>query len=104
MKAKIFRILGIIGFILAMGSLSACFEESYHPAYPGYWHGPTAYAYPEYYPRYAPRYVSPPSYYASNPHPYWQHGHGWGHEEHEEREGHAHHQNHDWHGHHHDHD
>ncbi|MBV8454673.1 MAG: hypothetical protein JOZ29_20730 [Deltaproteobacteria bacterium] len=89
MKAKIFRILGIIGFILAIGSLSACFEESYHPAYPGYAYGSPAYAYPHY----APRYVPTPRYYASDPHPYWRHQHG-GEHEHGEHEWHEHHYNH----------
>ena len=102
MKAKIFRIVGIIGFILAIGSLSACFDGPYYPAYPRYSYGSPAYAYPEYYPQYAPRYVPAPPYYASNPHPYWQHG--WEHKEHEEHEWHERHQGHESYEHHHDHD
>jgi hypothetical protein len=92
MKAKIFRILGLIGFIIAIGSLSACVGESYYPVYPRYSYGSPAYAYPGYYPQHAPRYVAP-RYYASNPHSYWHHQYGWGHKEHEK---------HGWHEHHHD--
>jgi hypothetical protein len=91
MKGKIFRILGVIGFILAMGSLSACFDESYYPGYsryPGYSYGGPAYAYPEYAPT--------PRYYAYNPHPYWRQRQRWEHEEHEEHEWHEHHHHHDW--------
>jgi hypothetical protein len=104
MKAKIFHIFGVIGFILAMGSLSACFDESHYPAYPRYSYGSPAYAYPEYYPHYAPGYVAPPPYYASNPHPYWQHGHGWEHREHEEHKWNEQHHGHEWNEQHHDHD
>jgi hypothetical protein len=87
MKARIFRILGVVGFILALGSLSACFDESYYPASPGYSYGYGApvYAYPEYTPR----------YYAYNPHPYWRYRQRWEREEHEEHEWHEHHHHHD---------
>jgi hypothetical protein len=91
MTAKIFRILGVIGFILSMGSLSACFEESYYPRYPGYAYGSPAYAYPECYPRYVPA----PRYYAYNPRPYARYRQRWEHEEHEEHEWHEHHHHHD---------
>jgi len=97
MKAKIFRILGVIGLILAAGSLSACVDEQYYPAHPGYSYNSPAYAYPEYYP--VPRYA-PPRAYAYNPHPYWQYRNRWEHEEHEEYERHEGHH----HRHHHDHD
>jgi hypothetical protein len=88
MKAKILRILSVTGLIIAMGSLSACFEESYHPGY-GY-RGP-AYAYPEPYPQYYPEYVPAPRAYAynphrySSPHPYSQYRQRWEREEHHER-------------------
>jgi hypothetical protein len=89
MKARIFRIVGAIGLVLAMGSLSACFESSYYPGYPGYsygapgWYRSPAYAYHPY-PRYAP---PAPHYYAYN------HGyhHGWEHEGHVEHGGHGYH-------------
>lgn len=96
MKARIFRIVGAISLIFAMGSLSACFESSYYPGDPGYsgysygapgWYGSPAYAYHPY-PRYAP---PPPHYYALNP----GYHHEWEHHEHME---------HGWHGHHHDRD
>jgi hypothetical protein len=86
MKAKIFHISGVIGFIVALGLLSGCFDESYYPAYPGHAYGPSAYAYPEYYPQYVPRYVPAPHYYAYNPQPYWRYRQRWEHEEHEEHE------------------
>jgi hypothetical protein len=69
MKAKIFRTLGMIGFLLAMGSLSACFVGPPDPAGPAYPYGPHAYAYPEYYPHYAPGYVPAPRSYVYNEHP-----------------------------------
>jgi hypothetical protein len=86
MKVKIFRILGVLGFILAMGSLSACFEEPYYPAYPRYS--------PEYVP--VPRsYTYPvPRPYAYNARPDWRNHQRWEHKEHEEHEWHEH-QNHD---------
>lgn len=71
MKAKIFRVLGVFGFLLALGSLSACFVGPSDP--PGPYYGAHASAYPEYYPHYAPGYVPAPCYYAYNPHPHWQH-------------------------------
>jgi hypothetical protein len=100
MKAKILRVLGVTGFIIAMGSLSACFEESYHP---GYGYGRSAYAEPGYYPQYVPT----PRYYAYNvpryrpydPHPYFATPHrsheGWQREERQERREREHHNNHD---------
>jgi hypothetical protein len=93
MKAKIFRTLGVIGFIVAMGSLSACFEESYYPSHLGYAYGSPGYGYPGYAP--APRYYAyNPHPYASNPHRYWQ-DRQWGkHEGHAEHERHEH-QDHD---------
>ncbi|HJU09684.1 MAG TPA: hypothetical protein VJ728_02345 [Candidatus Binataceae bacterium] len=88
MKAKIFRILGVIGFVLGIGSLSACFVGP--PAYPRYaYHPAPVYTYPEPYPRYVPA----PRYYVYNQHPYPHYDHSWGHEEHHEH-----------HDHHHDHD
>jgi hypothetical protein len=39
MKSEILRVLGVIAFIFVMGSLSACFDESYYPAYPAYSYG-----------------------------------------------------------------
>jgi hypothetical protein len=84
MRAKLFRILGVIGFIIGIASLSGCFDEPYRPIYPAY-----GSAYPGYYPP-PPRYV-PPSYYAYNPHFH----HGWEHKEHEEHEWHEHHHHHD---------
>ncbi len=98
MKAIIFRVIGVMGFILALGSLSACFEET---SYPRYGYNRPAYASPQYYPEYvpvpynrpAPRYyVYNPRPYVARPHPYRGHGEQWEHEEHKE---HAH-------GHHHD--
>jgi hypothetical protein len=65
----VFRILGTISITLALGSLSACFDGPYYPAYPGYshgafgWFGSPAYAYQPY-PRYAP---PSPRYYSFNP-------------------------------------
>jgi hypothetical protein len=91
MKAKISRILAAIGFILAIGSLSACFDGPYYPSDPPHyysgdpphWYG-APHAYPEYYPRYYPEYVPAPRYYAYNARPYVQHHvqdrHRWGHE------------------------
>jgi hypothetical protein len=73
MKAKIFRMLRVMGFLLAAGSLSACFVGPYDPPDPAYSYGPHAYAYPEYYPHRAPGYVPAPRYYAYNQHPHWQH-------------------------------
>jgi hypothetical protein len=91
MKVKIFRILGVLGFILAMGSLSACFEESYHPTYPRYSYDSPAVPYPRYYPEYVPA----PRSYTYNPQPYWRYRQRWEHEEHEEHESHEHHHHHD---------
>jgi hypothetical protein len=98
MKAKIFRIVGVLGLILGMGSLSACFEGPY---YPGYAYGRPAYTYPEAYPRYYPQPVPVPRYYAYNPRPYavnphpnWQNHEQWQHQEHEEHEHHHHHDRH----------
>jgi hypothetical protein len=95
MKVKIFRILGVLGFILAMGSLSACFEESYYPAYPRYSYGSPAVPYPRYYPEYVPvphSYAYPvPRPYAYNARPYWRNHQRWEHKEHEEHEWHEHH-------------
>jgi hypothetical protein len=88
MKTKVFRILGVIGFILAMGSLSACFD----PSYPGYSDPPMSYrapyAVPEYYPRYYARPVPVPRYYAYNPRANWQNHRRWEHRKHEEDEHH----------------
>jgi hypothetical protein len=51
MKAKIFRFLGLLGFIVVMGALSGCFAGPYYPSpYHGYVDGPSAYAYPQYFP------------------------------------------------------
>jgi hypothetical protein len=86
MKAKIFRILGGIGFLLAIGSLSACFVGPPDPGYPRYSYGGPAYAYPEYHPGYAPRYVPAPRSYASNPHAYRQNHQRLRHEEREHQE------------------
>ena len=91
MKVKVSRILGVMALILAMGSLSACFDEHYYPGYPRYSYGSPGYAYPGYYPQYAPGYVPGPRYYASNPHPYWRGRQIWKHEEHEEHERNEHH-------------
>jgi hypothetical protein len=104
MKAKIFRILGAAGFVVAMSSLSACFSGPYFPAHPGYAYGSPAYAYPEYYPQYVPRYVPMPRYFAYNPQPYWRYRQRWEHEEHEEHEWHRHDYGRDWYQHDHDHD
>ncbi len=82
MKAKIFRILGVIGVILAMGTLSACFDKSYYLRSPAYSYGVPAYAYPEY--------VPVPRAYAYNSHPYWRYCQRWENEEHEN------HHPHDW--------
>jgi hypothetical protein len=89
MKSKILRVLGVAAFVLAIGSLSACVDESYYPAYPGYAYGSPAYAY---HPRYYPEYVPPPRAYAYNPRPYWRNHEG---REHEEHEMHEHHHDHD---------
>jgi hypothetical protein len=86
MMAKIFRILGVVGFITAMGSLSACFVGPDYPAYPRYSYGSPAYAYHGYYPRDVPA----PRYYAYNRDPY-PHRQRWEHKEHEKHEGHEHH-------------
>ena len=72
MKTKIFQITGAVGFILALGSLSACFDESYYPASPGGYSYGSPYAYPQYTPQYYPEYVPPPRYYAYNPGSYWR--------------------------------
>lgn len=91
MKARFFRILGAVSLIMAMGSLSACFESSYYPGDPAYtygaprWYGSPAYAYHPY-PRYAP---PAPHYYALNP----EYHRGWQRGEHMRR---------GWHEHHHD--
>jgi hypothetical protein len=89
MKSKLLRVLGVAAFVLAIGSLSACVDESYYPAYRGYADGSPAYGY---HPRYYPEYVPPPRAYAYNPRPYWRN--------HEGRE----HEGHEMHEHHHDHD
>lgn len=92
MKAKIFHIVGVIGLIIGMGSLSACFEGPY---YPGYAYGRPAYGYPEAYPRYYPQPVPVPRTYAYNPRPYphanWQNHERWEHQEHEKHERNHHH-------------
>jgi hypothetical protein len=89
MKAKIFRILGVIGLILTMGSLSACFDAHY-PGYrvdpPAYSYGSPAYAYPVYHPQYVPA----PRYYVYNPRPHTQYRPEREHEEHEWHEHHHH--------------
>ncbi|MBV8774589.1 MAG: hypothetical protein JO166_19970 [Deltaproteobacteria bacterium] len=92
MKARIFRIIGVIGLLIGMGSLSACFEAPY---YPGYAYGGPGYGYPEAYPRYYPQYVPAPRSYAYNPRPYphanWQNHERWEHAEHEAHEHNHHH-------------
>jgi hypothetical protein len=85
MAAKILRTLGIVGLVVGMGSLSACFDAYYraHPAYsyggpPPYWYGSPAGAFSRSYPVYTPA----PRYYAYNPGPNWRYRRE--HEEHEE--------------------
>jgi hypothetical protein len=86
MKNKILRIFGVIGFILALGSLSACFDDSYpNRGYPAYSYGSPTYAYPGYYPQYAPG----PNYYAYN-HPRWRYHHDREEQEEHEHEHHHH--------------
>jgi hypothetical protein len=98
MKAKIFRFLGLLGFIVVTGALSGCFAGAYYPSpYHGYVDGPSAYAYPQYYPypEYYPRYVPVPEYvpaprnYAYRPAPYGQYRNRWEHNEHQQHAQHA---------------
>jgi hypothetical protein len=78
------RIAGIIGFVLVLGTLSACFDRPYYPAYPAYSYGEPGYAYP--YTEYG--YASPAGSYAYDADPHrWKHRH-WDHDEYEKHEGH----------------
>lgn len=91
MKTKIVRTIGLLGLIVATGSLSACFDESFYPAYHGYAYSSPRYGYPQYQPHYFSAYVPAPHYYVPDPPHYGQYAHHWKHEEHEEHEGHDHH-------------
>ncbi|GEM_PF-2319134 len=87
MNSKIFRLIKLFGLLVALSSLSACFEEAYYPAYgrhayaapyPEYVPVPQYYAYNVPVPHYHPYNVPVPSpvynrrIYAANPHPAWQ--------------------------------